>query len=142
MPGPGRRGCGCWRQRSRDPDGRRRVKTSLLKKATSRVRGYSANLFGQAFDRPRIGRAGMLAAAALVVAFLLVGLFYVWMRMQLVQIGYEITDMEKRNNVLKNRQRELMVEITSLQNPAELEKQAREKAGLISPEVGKVVHVP
>ncbi len=64
------------------------------------------------------------------------------MRMQLVQIGYEITDMEKRNNVLKNRQRELMVEITSLQNPAELEKQAREKAGLISPEVGKVVHVP
>lgn len=74
-------------------------------------------------------------------AILFVGLFYVWTRMQLVQVGYEIAGLENKNNDLKNRKRELLLEIASLQSPRELEGKAA-KYGLVFPARGKVVHVP
>ncbi|MCA1959584.1 MAG: septum formation initiator family protein [Desulfomonile sp.] len=113
-----------------------------IKQVTSIVRSYASELFGFALRNPRTGRAGALLALGLVALLLSGGLFYVWTRMQLVEIGYEIADKEKVNNALKNRKRELLVEISSLQNPADLEKQARERAGLVFPDMGKVVHVP
>ena len=92
--------------------------------------------------RLRLGSGGALTAIALVASLLFVGLFYVWTRMQLVQIGYRIAELEKKNNALKNRKRELLLEIASVQSPGELERQARTKAGLVFPGIGKVVHVP
>ncbi|MEW6531515.1 MAG: septum formation initiator family protein [Thermodesulfobacteriota bacterium] len=89
-----------------------------------------------------LSRAGMILASVLVVWLLCMGLFYVWTRMQLVELGYQIAALEKKNEELKKRQRELSVEIASLQSPSELEKQARKRAGLVFPAVGRVVHVP
>jgi len=83
-----------------------------------------------------------ITAVILVASLLFLALFYVWTRMKVVQIGYEIADLEKENNALKNRKREMLLEITSLQSPGELEKQARKKVGLMFPPLGKVVHVP
>ena len=88
-----------------------------------------------------LSRAGMILASVLVVWLLCMGLFYVWTRMQLVELGYEIAALEKKNEELEKRQRELSVEIASLQSPSELEKQARKRAGLTFPAVGRVVHV-
>jgi len=113
-----------------------------MKKAANHVYTMTGSLFGQALGRGRIGRKGALTAVALVATLLFVGFFYVWTRMQLVQIGYEISSLEKKSNALKNRKRELLLEIASLQSPGELEKQARIKAGLVYPAIGKVVHVP
>ncbi|MBM4327722.1 MAG: septum formation initiator family protein [Deltaproteobacteria bacterium] len=87
-------------------------------------------------------RASAILASALVLWLLCMGLFYVWTRMQLVELGYEIAALEKKNEELKKRQRELSVEMASLQSPSELEKQARKRAGLVFPAVGRVVHVP
>ena len=112
------------------------------KQTTTLIRTRVLRLFGIVLRSRRTGRTGALIALALVGLLLSGGLFYVWTRMQLVQIGYEIADMEKKNNALKNRQRELSLEIASLQYPADLEKQARERAGLVFPDMGKVVHVP
>ena len=75
-------------------------------------------------------------------ATLLVALFFVWSRMQLVQIGYEISSLEKTNKALKKRESELMLETASLKSPVELERKARRKAGLVFPSIEKVVHVP
>ena len=113
-----------------------------MKRAMTVVPSQVRRLLGLALRNPRTGRAGTLIVLGLVGLLLSGGLFYVWTRMQLVQIGYEIADMEKKNNALKNRKRELMMEISSLQYPADLEKQARERAGLVFPDMGKVVHVP
>ncbi len=77
-----------------------------------------------------------------VVTVLFMGMFYVWTRMKQVQIGYEITALEKKNQELKKRKSELLVELASLQSPQELEIKAREKAGLVYPGIGKVVNVP
>jgi cell division protein FtsL len=86
-------------------------------------------------------RAAPFMAVALSAAVLCVGLFYVWTRMQIVQLGYEISTLETKNRELKDRKKELMVEMASLQSPKELEKKAR-KLGLVFPAMEKVVHVP
>jgi cell division protein FtsB len=90
----------------------------------------------------RMRSRGTLFTAVIMAALMTLGLFYVWTRMKVIQIGYDIADLEKKNAVLKNRKRELSVEMTSLQSPSELEKRARRDAGLIFPPMGKVVHVP
>lgn len=87
-------------------------------------------------------RAGSVLVVILAATVLFVGLFYVWSRMRLVQIGYEITELEIINNDLKKRKRELKLELASLEAPANLEKKAREQAGLIFPPISKVIHVP
>lgn len=92
-------------------------------------------------QRVRIVGAGPFLVVALSGAILCIGFFYVWTRMQLVQIGYEVSSLENENNDLKKRKRELLLEIASLQSPSELEKKAG-KIGLVLPAMGKVVHVP
>jgi cell division protein FtsL len=82
-----------------------------------------------------------IMAVVLSLAVLCVGLFFVWTRMQIVQVGYDISTLEVANKELKERKRELMVEIAAMQSPKELEKKAR-KHGLIIPDMTKVVHVP
>lgn len=72
---------------------------------------------------------------------LLVGLFNVWTRMALVQLGYEISNLETKNKELKGRLRELSLELSSLESPVELEKRATKK-GLKLPSVGRIIHVP
>ncbi|HMK35554.1 MAG TPA: septum formation initiator family protein [Desulfomonilaceae bacterium] len=88
-----------------------------------------------------LGKTSPVMVVVLSAAILFVGMFYVWTRMQLVQIGYEISGLENKNNELKNRKRELLLEIASLQSPRELETKAA-KYGLVFPAMGKVVHVP
>jgi cell division protein FtsL len=92
-------------------------------------------------DKAKIRRVGPIMAVVLSVAALIVGLYYVWTRMQMVQVGYEISELERKNRDLQKRARELMLEIASLESPSELEKKAS-KIGLSFPEMGKVVHVP
>ena len=105
----------------------------------------AAGLFPGAVPASRnsgvVRRAGMFMAVVLFLAVLAVGLFYVWTRMQLVEIGYEISNLENRNRDLKKRSSELALEIASLESPAELERKAS-RMGLILPPVGRVVHVP
>jgi cell division protein FtsL len=91
--------------------------------------------------RPGISRSAALMAVLLSITVLFVGLFYVWTRMQIVQVGYEISALKSTSRDLKNRKRELELEIASLQSPRELEKKAR-KLGLVSPAMRSVVHVP
>lgn len=81
-----------------------------------------------------------IGVSALIVS-LFVGFFYVWNRMKIVQVGYEIAELEKKNKELKNRKRELLLEMASLESPGELEKKAS-RQGLRFPSIGKVIHVP
>lgn len=111
-------------------------------KSLHRASAYLLSLWRRALVSPGLGRTGAVIAVALVGWLLVMGLFYVWTRMQLVQISYEVADLEKKNKALQERKQELLLEIASLQSPGELEAQARKKAGLIFPAMGRVVHVP
>ena len=111
-------------------------------KGLHRSPGYLLSLWRRALLSPGLGRTGAIIAVGLVAWLLFMGLFYVRTRMQFVQISYEVADLEKKNKGLQERKQELLLEITSLQSPGELEAQARQKAGLVFPTMGKVVHVP
>jgi cell division protein FtsL len=114
----------------------------LIGRVSARVSTLVARLTLPArLHRPRIQRAAPFMAVVVSASLLFVGLFYVWTRMQIVQIGYEISELESKNKELANRKRELMLEIASLQSPQVLEKKAR-KQGLVIPNIDRVVHVP
>lgn len=103
---------------------------------------YALRVWRRALLSPGLGRTGAIIAVGLMAWLLFMGLFYVRTRMQFVQISYETADLEKKNKALQERKQELLLEIASLQSPGELEAQARQKAGLVFPAMGKVVHVP
>lgn len=77
----------------------------------------------------------------ILVVLLLVGLFNVWTRMDFIQLGYEISTLQTKNKELRDRSRELSLELSSLESPGELEKMAK-KQGLQLPSVGRIIHVP
>lgn len=108
---------------------------------TIRAGAALARVMGMSRLRPGIRRAVPLTVVIVSVTILFVGLFYVRTRMQIVQIGYEISELETRNKDIKNRVRELQLEIASLQSPGDLERKAR-ALGLVSPAMQRVVHVP
>ncbi|MBM3298950.1 MAG: septum formation initiator family protein [Deltaproteobacteria bacterium] len=114
---------------------------SFFKKMLIRAGRPVAGVFGSRLHGFEVRRAATFLAVVVCASTLLVGLFYVWTRMQIVQKGYELSALEAKNEELKNRKRELLLEIASLQSPGELEKKAR-KLGLVTPAMGKVVHVP
>jgi len=85
--------------------------------------------------------AGLFIAALIFIAVMVVGLFYVRTRMTLVEIGYGVSSLEKKNRDLKKRATELALKVAFLESPGDLEKKAS-KVGLVLPSVEKVVHVP
>ncbi len=113
-----------------------------MKRLVARTEAHTLDFVGKFVPRPNIGRAGAIIVVMLVVWLLSIGLFYVWTRMQVVQVGYRIFELEKKNKALQERKRELTVEIASLESPGELESQAIRRAGLVAPSMGKVIHVP
>ncbi len=119
-----------------------------MKRCLARIRMLLAAICGlfsrlalPAEHRPRLRRAVPLIVVVASVFLLFVGLFYVRTRMQIVQIGYDISELESKNKELGNRKRELLLEVASLQSPEEIEKKAR-KQGLVIPSLDRVVHVP
>lgn len=107
--------------------------------ATVAIKGRLAVLAGA---RSGIHRAGVFTAIVLAIWLLFVGLFYVRTRMQILQVGYAIAELEKENSKLKKRELELVIELASVQSHDSLAPQAREKAGLVFPSADKMVHVP
>lgn len=108
---------------------------------TRKITAYPRQWVSRLIERARIHRVGPFMAVVFCSAALFAGLYSVWQRMQTVQTGYEIATLERKNRELKKRQRELTLEIATLESPGELEKKAS-KVGLALPEMGKVVHVP
>lgn len=117
------------------------MRSAHKKQSTGRLASIAQKL-GLGMAGSGLRRTGAITAVLLAAWLLFVGLFYVWTRMRLVQLGYDIVALEGKNERLKKRQTELLLEVASLQSPGELERQARKKAGLSFPAIGKVVHVP
>ena len=79
-----------------------------------------------------------------VLAFCLVGvaLLHVWLRLQVVQMGYVLSTTNKLQNQQEQENRELKVELATLTSPDRLEAMARKRLGLIPPEKGQVIILP
>lgn len=83
-----------------------------------------------------------LGVALLGLALLGVALSHVWLRLQVVHMGYVLSTTSKLQNQLEQEQRELKVELATLTSPDRLEPVARKRLGLATPEKGQVIVLP
>jgi cell division protein FtsL len=95
--------------------------------------------------RARPGAGEKRLALAVVLGVLLVvgvALLLVWVRLQAVHTGYQLSAARHLAHRLEQEQRELELEIATLTSPRRLELLARERLGMGPPTPGQIVRVP
>ena len=75
-----------------------------------------------------------MALIALTVFFTSAALAHVWVRLQMVRLGYQISQETEREKRLQQLHRKLQIERALLRNPERLERLARERLNLIMPD--------
>ena len=70
---------------------------------------------------------------------LLLCLLQVWLRLQVVDIGYQLSAARRMAERLDHERRQLRAELATLQDTAALAEAARAKIGLAEPQKGQVV---
>ena len=81
--------------------------------------------------RPRAGERRLALAIALGTLMVVgVSLLLVWVRLQTVHTGYQLSTARHLAHRLEQEQRELELEIATLTSPRRLEQLARERLGM------------
>ncbi len=91
---------------------------------------------GYRLHRPRLGV--FLAFAGVV---LIISLFFVWSRIQVIQLKYEISTLETTLRNGEQERRQLRLEVASLRNPSRIENIARTRLGLRLPTPDQIITV-
>jgi cell division protein FtsL len=81
---------------------------------------------------------GIFLGLALIAAVLV----HVWLRLQVVRMGYMLSTTSKLQTRLEQENRELKVELATLTSPDRLEALARQRLGLAAPEKGQIIVLP
>ncbi len=95
---------------------------------------------GRAGERDWIGN--FLATIFLVACLVSLALVHVWLRLQVIHLGYVLSTTSKLQGQLEQVNRELKLELATLTSPDRLEELARSRLGLREPEQGQVVILP
>ena len=93
--------------------------------------------------KPRAGRRRSLSWV-IVLGVGLMGLvwLHVWLRLQVVHMGYVLSTTSKLQSRLEQENRELKIELATMTSPERLESLARRRLGLRQPEKGQVIVLP
>jgi len=83
-----------------------------------------------------------LATSLMFLGLVAIVLVHVWLRLQVVHMGYVLSTTSKLQNRLEQENRELKVELATLISPDRLEAMARKRLGLAPPEKGQVIILP
>ena len=83
----------------------------------------------------------LLPLLAFVGLLMGVSLFFVWSRLQVVNLEYDISSLEGRLRSMQQESRRLTLEAASLRNPGRIEKVALRELGLRQPTLAQVVTV-
>jgi cell division protein FtsL len=73
---------------------------------------------------------------------ILLAIVHVWLRLQVVRLGYELSSARQMELRLEHEQRELEVELATLRDPGRLGDIARKRLGMTEPRKGQVVILP
>lgn len=83
-----------------------------------------------------IRQVAILAAVGIVFS-----LIYVWIRVRVIQLGYEVSRIRKEVSVLKEEKSKLEADVASLKVPSRLESIAQERFGMRLPLSNEIVFV-
>lgn len=78
--------------------------------------------------------------AAVLIGLSLV-LVFVWERVDVVRVGYQVERLKAQKVMLERERDELQVKLSALTSPERIAKVATEKLGMILPERGQIVLV-
>ncbi len=78
----------------------------------------------------------------LLFVFIVLLLVYTWIRIQCVQVGYEISKAVKTNEKRIARNNNLKIEHAYLKSPERIARKARENLGLIMPTAKQIILIP
>jgi len=92
--------------------------------------------------RSMASRWRQVFGVSLGLALIAVVLLHVWLRLQVVRMGYVLSTTSKLHSRLEQENRELKVELATLMSPDRLEAMARQRLGLSAPEKGQVIVLP
>jgi cell division protein FtsL len=88
-------------------------------------------------SRPR--KSNFLIFIVPLLLLVLSALFFVWSRIQVIQLGYEISQALKEGRALTEGNKQLRLEIATLKSYARIEKIAAEELSLSKPKSDQVV---
>ncbi len=96
---------------------------------------------GSMIRKKRAGiKSNVLLLLTLLLFFLIGGsLFYVWSRIQVIQLGYEISNALKVERALREENKKLRLEIATLKSYARIEKVAVEELRMVKPKPEQVI---
>jgi cell division protein FtsL len=104
--------------------------------------------YGGAINVARADRARKIELIRLVVPYLLAAslvlcslFLFIWIRVSVITLNYEITDLAQKERVLARENRELTIQLDTVTSPKSLEKTGRERFGLIYPDNSAIVPV-
>jgi cell division protein FtsL len=90
--------------------------------------------------RPKGIKLNLLVIFILLMLFFIGGsLFYVWSRIQVFQLGYEISNALKEERALTEANKKLRLEIATLKSYARIEKLAVEELRMAKPKPEQVI---
>jgi cell division protein FtsL len=96
---------------------------------------------GEGFkSKPKGIKLNLLILLTLLMLFFIGGsLFYVWSRIQVIQLGYEISHALKEERALTEANKKLRLEIATLKSYARIEKFAVEELKMTKPKSEQVI---
>jgi cell division protein FtsL len=86
-------------------------------------------------------RLQLRRVAVLLAGLVVLALVKVWIGLQVVSIGYELSDLRREQLRLEEYRQQLEVELATQQSRAALEERARRTLGLTTPSRGQVVDI-
>lgn len=100
----------------------------------------------RAAERPvllaRVIRRQLVRRLLVLGSFLVVAcIAHVWLRLQVIKIGYDLSAARAMQLRLEHERRELEIEVATLRDPARIERAARQ-LGMTAPRPGQVTLVP
>lgn len=102
---------------------------SDFSRAIPKINGFS-------LERPRL-----LPVLTYTAVLLAVSLFFVWSRLQVTNLEYDISSLEGRSRVVQQETSRLQVEAASLRSPGRIEQIAHSKLGLRLPTPDQIITV-
>lgn len=89
----------------------------------------------------RLQRPRLLPLLMFIVLLALIALFFVWSRIQVINLEYSISHLEGELRSQRHQNQQLKLEAASLRSPSRIERIARQKLGLHTPSAQQVIMV-
>ncbi len=93
------------------------------------------------FQGVPLGRPRLFPLLVLIAVLLILSLFVVWSRLQVVHLEYEISSLEGRVREVAQDVQRLRLEAASLRSPARIEQIAQSRIGLRLPTADQVIPI-